>query len=85
MLKNLFLIACFFLSHKCHSQKDDGESIINVQPHICFPVGDVKTTNGIELGGHISLERSIAEHARLIIQYGGGLLPGKKYFDSSLA
>lgn len=75
------LLAFFFvlLFLKSKAQVDDRDNIVSIMPQIGIPLGDIKKTNGIILGGHLQYERKIASPTRLVFQFGGGLLQGRKY------
>jgi len=88
MKRNLIYLALLTIGaisfDNAYSQKDDRPLIIIIQPHICFPVGEIKKTNGVELGGHLSIETMLGTKSRLLFQFGGGLLQGKTDNDPSL-
>ena len=71
-----FLLASFLFSN---AQVDDRTLILSLMPQIGFPVGEVKKTNGIILGGHFQVEKQITNNSRILLQFGGGMLQGKKY------
>ena len=71
----LFLTSTFY----AQAQVDERYPIMNLMPQIGIPLGDVKKTNGILLGGNLQYEGPISDKTRFLVQLGGGLLQGKNY------
>jgi hypothetical protein len=68
------------LSHNCvNSQVDDGSFIFAVNPQVSFPLGNLKKTNSLGLGGTIVFGFPVAEKVRVLATFGGGTFSGKTY------
>lgn len=80
MKKIIAYISCVLTIHyTTHAQVDTRAFILSLAPEVSIPVGGLKQTNKIGLGGNVFAQFSLAEKLKFLVSLSGRLHKGKTY------
>jgi hypothetical protein len=74
-----FVAGILFFGLTAFSQVNKNDLIFSLTPQLGIPLGDLKNTNKILLGGHAAFEKPTSDRLRILLQFGGGIMQGKNF------